>query len=35
MVVILFYRQGFMGQREFSWDWFKRKGREHEQTIGS
>ncbi|HHU69731.1 MAG TPA: branched-chain amino acid ABC transporter permease [Thermoanaerobacterales bacterium] len=35
MVVILFYQQGFMGQREFSWDWLSRKGRDNEQTIGS
>jgi len=35
MVVILFYRQGFMGQREFAWEWFSRKGRRHEQSAGS
>jgi branched-chain amino acid transport system permease protein len=34
MVVILFYRQGFMGQREFSWDWLTRKGGRYE-TLGS
>ncbi|MDO4548917.1 MAG: branched-chain amino acid ABC transporter permease, partial [Clostridia bacterium] len=22
MVVVLFYRRGLMGTREFSWDWF-------------
>ncbi|MDK2835805.1 MAG: branched-chain amino acid transport system permease protein [Thermosediminibacterales bacterium] len=34
MIVILFYRQGFMGQREFTWEWFCRKEKSHE-AVGS